>query len=94
MLDHVHAQLAGGLEELVDDLTVGASLDPLPDERGRRRSLPRASPNRSSSIRASPVALGHPRKGPLDMDLERIQASPRCIRESQLRTSGSSGRTS
>src|SRR5918993_4125434 len=72
MLDDVLPQLPGGLEELVHDLTVGAALEPFPDERGQAIAAVRVVEALQLEEGVPAVALGDPREAPAHVDLERV----------------------
>jgi hypothetical protein len=64
MLDDVLAQLPSGLEELVHDLTVGATLQPLPDEPGQAVAAVRVVEALQLDQGVPTIALGDLRKAP------------------------------
>jgi hypothetical protein len=72
MLDHVQAQLTGGLEQLVDDLAVGSALEPFPDERGQAIAAMRVVEPLQLDQGVPPIAFGNPWEGSLDLRPERV----------------------
>jgi len=72
MLDHVQAQLTGGLEQLVDDLAVGSALEPFPDERGQAIAAMRVVEPLQLDQGVPPVAFGDPWESSLDPRPERV----------------------
>ena len=80
MLDHVQAQLTGIFEELVDDLGVDTTLEPLPDERRQAVAAVHVPEPLQLDQSVPPAALGDSRERPLDADSNESRTSPRCIR--------------
>jgi hypothetical protein len=72
MLDDVLAQLSGGLEELVHNLSVDAALEPFPDERGQALAALRIAEALQLEKGIAAVPFGDPGKAPADVDREGV----------------------